>query len=149
MLDSEEVGVDLVVEGDPLVGELAISLLERADRSADGAEDALPHLLELRLDLLERRVDRHPTQGTTWHGCACASPCHHFVSTSQRRRIPPSAGSAVPSPPHPEGEETAETEKRQARSHHTRSCPRCGSRSLRGRECRRVGGALDRDPVGC
>jgi hypothetical protein len=25
----------------------------------DGAQDALPHLLQLRLDLLERGVDRH------------------------------------------------------------------------------------------
>ena len=59
LLDAEEVAVDLVVEGDHLVGELAIPLLERAHRAVDGADDALPHLLELRLDLLERVVDRH------------------------------------------------------------------------------------------
>ena len=101
MLDAEEVAIDLVVEGDYLVGQLPISLLERTDRPTDGAEDALPHLLELRFDLLERRVNRHPTQGTTWPGYALATPCYHFVSTPQRRRIPPSAGSAVPSPPNP------------------------------------------------
>ena len=55
MLDAEEVAVDLVVERDHLVGELAIPLLERPHRAVDGADDALPHLLELRLDLLERR----------------------------------------------------------------------------------------------
>ncbi len=66
VLDGEEVAVDLVVEGDHLVRELAIPLLERAHRAADGAEDALPHLLELRLDLLECGVDRHPSQRTSW-----------------------------------------------------------------------------------
>ena len=48
----EEVVVDLVVERDHLGGELAIPLLERASRAVDGADDALPHLLQLRLDLL-------------------------------------------------------------------------------------------------
>jgi len=59
VLDAKEVAVDLVVERDYLVGELAISLLERADRSADGAQDALPHLLELRFDAIEGFVDGH------------------------------------------------------------------------------------------
>jgi glycerol dehydrogenase-like iron-containing ADH family enzyme len=59
VLDGEEVLVHLVIEGDHFVGQLAIALLERADRPADGAEHALSHLLELSLDLLEVGVDRH------------------------------------------------------------------------------------------
>ena len=57
VLDGEEVPVDLVVEGDHLVGELAIPFLECAHRAVDGADDSLPHLLELGLGLLERGVD--------------------------------------------------------------------------------------------
>ena len=101
LLDAEEVVVDLVVEGDHLVGELAIALLEGAHSSVDGAEDALPHLLELRLDLLERRVDRHHEPGYYLALRAGARAVHHFVSTSQRRRIPPSPGRAVPWPANP------------------------------------------------
>ena len=59
VLDAEEVVVHLVVEGDHLCGELAIPFLEGAHRAVDGADDALPHFLELRLDLLECGVDRH------------------------------------------------------------------------------------------
>ena len=57
VLDGEEVVVDLVVERDHLVGELAIPLLERPHRAVDGADDSLPHLLELSLGLLECGVD--------------------------------------------------------------------------------------------
>ena len=39
--------------------ELAIPLLECAHRAVHGADDALSHLLELGLGLLERCVDRH------------------------------------------------------------------------------------------
>ena len=63
MLDGEEIAVDLVVERDHLACELLVPLLERANRAVDGADDTLPHLLELRLDLLERRVDRHREPG--------------------------------------------------------------------------------------
>ena len=59
VLDGEEVVVDLVVEGNHLVGKLAIALLECAHGAVDGAEDPLPHFLELSLDLLECGVDRH------------------------------------------------------------------------------------------
>jgi len=52
VLDGEEVPVDLVVEGDYLVREFAIPLLERPHRTVDGAYDSLPHLLELCLGLL-------------------------------------------------------------------------------------------------
>ena len=41
----DEVAVDLVVERDHLVGELAIALLEGAHRAANRAQNALPHLL--------------------------------------------------------------------------------------------------------
>ena len=64
VLDAEEVAVDLVVEGDHLVGELDVPLLERAHRAADGAERrAAPIFLELGLDLLELGVDRHREPG--------------------------------------------------------------------------------------
>ena len=72
VLDAEEVVVHLVVEGDHLRGELAIPFLECAHRPVDGADDALPHLLELRLDLLERGVDRHQTQRTSWYPAAAS-----------------------------------------------------------------------------
>ncbi len=49
-LDAEEERVDLIVEGDDLVGELGVSLLERAHRAADGRDDPLALLLELGLD---------------------------------------------------------------------------------------------------
>ena len=91
VLDGEEVPVDLVVEGDHLVGELAIPLLERAHRAVDGADDALPHLLELGLDLLERVVDRHRASVLGGLRRPRARGCHHFVSTSQRARIPRAA----------------------------------------------------------
>ena len=70
VLDAEEVVVDLVVERNHLCGELAISFLERPHRAVDRAHDALPHLLEVRLDLLERGVDRHRSQRTSWHPAA-------------------------------------------------------------------------------
>ena len=49
-LDAEEALVDLVVEGDHLVGELDVALAEGPHRAADGRDDALPLLLESRLD---------------------------------------------------------------------------------------------------
>src|SRR5207248_2634746 len=58
-LDPEEQLVDLVVEGDDLVGELDIPLLERADGSPDGREHPLALLLELRFDAIEVFVDAH------------------------------------------------------------------------------------------
>src|SRR5439155_6077534 len=63
VLDGEEITVDLVVERDHLACELLVALFERSECAMDGAEDVLPHLLELRLDLLERRVDRHRGPG--------------------------------------------------------------------------------------
>ena len=49
-LDGQEVLVDLVVEGDHLVGELDVALLQRAHGAADGLDDPLPLLLELCFD---------------------------------------------------------------------------------------------------
>ena len=58
-LDAEEELVDLVVEGDDLVGELDVPLLERPDGAVHRGEDALALLLELRFDPVEGLVDRH------------------------------------------------------------------------------------------
>ena len=58
-LDPKEQLVDLVVEGDDLVGELDVPLLERADGSPDGREHPLALLLELRFDAIEGFVDGH------------------------------------------------------------------------------------------
>src|SRR6185437_12196746 len=80
--DREEVAVDLVIECDHLAGELLIALLERAVRSVDGAQDALPHLLELRLDLLERGVDRH--REPAYYGPSGVAPAPVTTSSPPR-----------------------------------------------------------------
>src|SRR5205814_8858985 len=72
VLDAQEVVVDLVVERNHLCGELSIPFLECAHRPVDGADNALPHLLKLRLDLLERGVDRHQNQRTSWYPAAAS-----------------------------------------------------------------------------
>ena len=59
-LDREEELVDLVVEGDHLVGELDVALLERPDGPANRRNDPLALLLELRFDPVQGFVDRHP-----------------------------------------------------------------------------------------
>ena len=62
-LDVEEQAVDLVVEGDHLVGELDVALLEGPDGPANRREDPLALLLELRFDPVEGFVDRHWRHG--------------------------------------------------------------------------------------
>ncbi len=58
-LDIEEQAVDLVVEGDHLVGELRVALLQRPHGSTNHGQDPLALLLEMGLDPVESFVDRH------------------------------------------------------------------------------------------
>jgi hypothetical protein len=58
-LDLEKQAIDLVVEGDDLVGQLDVALLQGPNGSANCREDALALFLELRLDPVEAFVDRH------------------------------------------------------------------------------------------
>ncbi len=68
-LDPEEEPVDLVVEGDHLIGELGVALLERPHRAVNGGDGALALLLELRFDLAQFLVDRHrDTVSLLWCG---------------------------------------------------------------------------------
>ena len=53
LLDREVALVDLVVEGDHLVGELRVLLHERVERAAQRAQDEVALLLQRRLDLVE------------------------------------------------------------------------------------------------
>ena len=101
--DREEQLVDLVVEGDHLVGELDVALLERPDRSADGRDDALTLLLKLCFEPVERLVDRHRGHGTR-DICLLPRVRHHFVTTPQQPRIPPPCGRVVPWPRTPKEE---------------------------------------------
>ena len=81
LLDREEMAVDLVIERDHLVGKLAVALLKRARRAVDGAQDALPHLLQLGLDLPECVVHRH-TPSVLLPCAVRAERCHHSVSNA-------------------------------------------------------------------
>ena len=70
LLEREIARVDLVVEGDDLVGELRVALAQRVHRAAERAEDELGLLLEARLErvelFLERRAERrHPNRPVT------------------------------------------------------------------------------------
>ena len=76
--------VDLVVEGNHLVGELDVALLQRAHGAADGLDDPLPLLLELCFDSVEGLVDRHPAERYTrgkW-GHSPSGDRHQFDTTS-------------------------------------------------------------------
>ena len=59
--------VDLVVEGDHLVGELDVLDCERVQAAAERAEDELAFLLERRLELVELLLqgDPHPNRPVT------------------------------------------------------------------------------------
>ena len=67
LLDPHVALVDVVVEGDHLVRELLVALLECVDRTAEGAQDKRPLLLQRRLEqgelVLERRS--HPNLPVT------------------------------------------------------------------------------------
>ena len=85
-LDAEKEPVDLVVEGDHLVGELLVALLERAHRAVDRRDRPLGLFLELRLDLAQVVVDRHCDTVLPSHAAlrgwftASLPPCHSPVS---------------------------------------------------------------------
>ena len=103
-LDVEEEVVDLVVEGDHLVGELDVALLERPDGPANRGEDPLALLLELRLDPVES-LRRSPC--ATPYTCAArdsqgTSPLRNQPVTGP---YPTRSGPAVRWPRTPEEEE--------------------------------------------
>ena len=60
LLDALVLPVDLVVEGDHLVGELWIALLERLHRASKRPQDELAFLDEVRLDRVELDLKRDP-----------------------------------------------------------------------------------------
>ena len=66
-LDAEVGLVDLVVEGDHLVGELDVGLEEGVERAAERAEDVRPLLLQRGLELVELLLegDPHPNLPVT------------------------------------------------------------------------------------
>src|SRR5688572_7171261 len=59
-LDAEVGSVDLVVEGDDLVGQLDIGLRERVQAAAERAKDERALLLQRRLELVEVLLERDP-----------------------------------------------------------------------------------------
>jgi len=63
LADREVAIVDLVVEGDHLVGELGILLLERVQRPAQGAQDQRGFLLEVRLEAIQLLLERESHTG--------------------------------------------------------------------------------------
>ena len=67
LLDREVRLVDLVVEGDHLVGELDVGLQERVQASTKRAEDVRALLLQRRLELIELflKGDPHPKRPVT------------------------------------------------------------------------------------
>ena len=66
VLDLEVEPVDVVVEGDHVVGELDVALPERVQRAAEHAQDELALLLQARLELVELllEADSHRTGPT-------------------------------------------------------------------------------------
>ena len=60
LLEHEIARVDLVVEGDHLVGELDVLAAERAHRPAQRADDELGLFLEIRLEPVELFLERQP-----------------------------------------------------------------------------------------
>ena len=60
LADREVAVVDLVVEGDHLVGELGVLLLERIQRPPQGAEDQGGLLLEVGLKAIQLLLERQP-----------------------------------------------------------------------------------------
>ncbi len=60
LLDALVLPVDLVVEGDHLVGELWIALLQCLHRASKRAQDELAFLDEVRLDRVELDLKRDP-----------------------------------------------------------------------------------------
>ncbi len=57
LLDADVLPVDLVVEGDHLVGELGIALLQRLHRTSERPQDELAFLDEVRLDRCRSRPE--------------------------------------------------------------------------------------------
>ena len=104
-LDGEEELVDLVVEGDHLIGQLDVPLLKRANGAANRRDDALALLLKLSLEPVQSLVDRHGRHRTCDIWLALRAG-HHFVTTPQQPRIPPSRGGIVPWPRTPKEERT-------------------------------------------
>ena len=60
LLDRDVAPVDLVVEGDHLVGQLDVSLSERVQRAAQRAQDELALFLQARLELVELLLEADP-----------------------------------------------------------------------------------------
>ena len=60
LLDAHIALVDVVVEGDHLVCELVVPLLERIDGAAERAQHERAFLLQRRLELVELLLERRP-----------------------------------------------------------------------------------------
>ena len=67
LLDRGVAAVDLVVEGDDLVGELRVRLAQRVERPAQRTQDELPLLEQVRVDRVEIFLegDSHPNLPVT------------------------------------------------------------------------------------
>src|SRR5207248_7307103 len=91
VLDLEEERVDLVVERDHLVRELGVAPAERPHGPLDRRDDAVPLLLQLRLEPVQCLVDGHaPTvQAGPDPGQTPLPLCHNFVANvyPTRRRL--------------------------------------------------------------